>query len=248
MDVENPVVALCVRGMQAEAAGRAEEARRLFVRAWESAGDDYDACVAAHYLARQQSSPQETLRWNRECLERADRVGDGRVAGFYASLYLNMAKSYGELGDGGLAHAHYVRAAAHVDAVPEGQYRDWMRFAIAEGLHEEADAEVESPAGGADGPLDALVTSWCGRAELKALGLVLPAHLGNLGTAADRERLVLVLRMVHAGRWLPEGEQALLERAIRVLEPEGHQASAPGAQRGGGAAVSNAFDGEPAEG
>ncbi|MEU8887396.1 hypothetical protein [Streptomyces sp. NPDC048442] len=219
--MENPVVLLCVRGMQAEAEGRADEAGRLFVRAWESAGDDYDACVAAHYLARQQSSPEETLRWNRECLERADRVGDARVAGFYASLHLNMAKSYGELGDGGLAHEHCARAAAHVDTVPEGEYRDWMRFAIAEGLRSEAAAAAEtdagSPAGGAGGPLDELVTLWCARAELKALGLVLPAHLGNLGTAADRERLVLVLRMVHAGRWLPEGEQMLLERAIGVL-------------------------------
>ncbi|MFI0977981.1 hypothetical protein ACH4SP_13400 [Streptomyces sp. NPDC021093] len=217
MDVENPVVALCMRGMRAEAEGRADEARRLFVRAWESAGDDYDACVAAHYLARQQSSPEETLRWNRECLDRADRVGDGRVAGFYASLHLNMAKSYGELADGGPSHEHYVRAAEHIDAVPEGQYRDWMRFAIAEGLR----AEAEGPAGGegsAGSPLSELVTLWCARAELKALGLVLPAHLGNLGTAADRERLVLVLRMVHAGRWLPEGEQVLLERAMGELE------------------------------
>ncbi|RGC68468.1 hypothetical protein C5N14_13190 [Micromonospora sp. MW-13] len=33
--------------------------------------DDYDACVAAHYLARQQDDPEEILRWNQEALRHA---------------------------------------------------------------------------------------------------------------------------------------------------------------------------------
>ncbi|MCX5200026.1 hypothetical protein OG897_00910 [Streptomyces sp. NBC_00237] len=210
MDAENPVVALCARGMRAEADGRADEARRLFEQAWGSAVDDYDACVAAHYLARQQPSPEKTLRWNRACLERADLVGDARVAGFYPSLHLNMAKSYGDLGDRDRAREHWEQAAAHIDAVPAGPYGDWVRFAIREGLRE----------GAADtgGVLADLVARWCARAELKALGLVLPAYVGDLGSAADRERLVSALRMVHAGRWLPEEEQGLLGRELAERE------------------------------
>jgi len=48
MDPENPVVRLCVKGMQAESEGRAEAARALFRQAWDARGDDYEACVAAH--------------------------------------------------------------------------------------------------------------------------------------------------------------------------------------------------------
>nr|BFF02017.1 hypothetical protein GCM10020241_36920 [Streptoalloteichus tenebrarius] len=42
MDPDNPVVRLCVQGMQAEAEGRDADARDLFQRAWETAGDDYE--------------------------------------------------------------------------------------------------------------------------------------------------------------------------------------------------------------
>lgn len=53
-DPENVVVRLCAQGMQAEAEGRDAQARDLFLQAWEAAEDDYDACIAAHYLARHQ--------------------------------------------------------------------------------------------------------------------------------------------------------------------------------------------------
>ncbi|MGO4418780.1 hypothetical protein AB4Z54_08470 [Streptomyces sp. MCAF7] len=94
MDPDNPIVRLCVQGMTAEAEGRGDDARALFQRAWDTAADDYEACVAAHYLARHQPTPEETLRWNQECLDRADAVGDDRVRGFYASLHLNMGQAY----------------------------------------------------------------------------------------------------------------------------------------------------------
>jgi len=45
MDVDNPVVTLCVRGMEQEGAGRPEQARELFEQAWESSADDYERCV-----------------------------------------------------------------------------------------------------------------------------------------------------------------------------------------------------------
>jgi hypothetical protein len=51
------------------------------MQAWEKRKDDYDACVAAHYVARHQ--------WNQESLDRADAVNAESVQGFYPSLYLN---------------------------------------------------------------------------------------------------------------------------------------------------------------
>ncbi|MFE7312600.1 hypothetical protein ACFU7T_05730 [Streptomyces sp. NPDC057555] len=227
MDPELPVVRLCVAGMQAEAEGRAEAARELFQQAWDGARDDYEACIAAHYLARHQNSAEQTLRWNQECLDRADRVGDARVQGFYPSLYINMGNAHRELGQRAAAHRYFVLAAERAADAPEGQYGDWNRFAIAEGLRETAAAtaaegdEAAAARGGvreeAEGPLRELFARWCGRGDLKALGLTLPAYLGFLGTDEDRVRLRSALHMVHAARWLPDDEQTVLEEAMGAL-------------------------------
>ncbi|MFF9786772.1 hypothetical protein [Streptomyces nigrescens] len=118
-------------------------------------------------------------------------------------------------------------------AAPEGQYGDWNRFAIAAGLRDTAGAredsaregsagEGEAGAGGVprsldeavDGRVRELVSRWCARGELMALGLVLPAYLGYLGTAADRVRLRSALHMVHAARRLPVDEQAEMGAVI----------------------------------
>lgn len=112
IDPENPVVHRCIAGTQAEFQGRGEQARALYLQAWDLATDDYEACIAAHYLARFQDDPAETLRWNREALRRADAVGDERVASFYPSLYLNMGCSHELLGEQAEAQKYYALAAA----------------------------------------------------------------------------------------------------------------------------------------
>lgn len=111
MDLNNPVVKLCVEGTRAEFEGRIEDARTLYMQAWAAARDDYEACVAAHYLARRQESPQARLHWNREALVRAAAVGDERVRSFYPSLYLNMGHAYEALGDLAEARRYYQLAA-----------------------------------------------------------------------------------------------------------------------------------------
>jgi hypothetical protein len=133
MDPNNPVVKLCIAGMQAEGAGDHELARGLFVQAWEVAGDDYEACVAAHYLARHQPNPEETLRWNQESLRLAEAVGDDRVRDFFPSLLLNVGHSYEVLGNIVEARRSYDLAAARVETLPSDQYRNMVRNGIARG-------------------------------------------------------------------------------------------------------------------
>ncbi len=111
MDHNNPVIKLCAEGTRAEFEGRPEDALILFMRAWEASKDDYDACVAAHYVARHQKSPQDTLHWNREALARADAVGDDRVQSFYPSLYVNLGRAYEVLGQDAEARRYYQLAA-----------------------------------------------------------------------------------------------------------------------------------------
>ncbi|GAA2251834.1 hypothetical protein GCM10010232_44910 [Streptomyces amakusaensis] len=212
MNPENPVVRLCARGMRAEAEGRADEAAGLFLRAWEAAEDDYEACVAAHYLARHQATAEETLRWNQECLDRADRVGDERVRPFYPSLHGTMGRAWLDLGDPVRARTHFEAAAARLDDLPPGQYAEWLRLCVARGLR------ATAPETAADEPLRALLERLCARADLDSLGLLLPAYLGGLGRLEDAERLTTALRMLHAERRLPEAEQSALSEAIALRE------------------------------
>lgn len=134
MDPANPVVKLCVEGMQAEGAGRHDDARARFARAWETRTDDWEACIAAHYLARHQPTPEDTLRWNQEALDRADAVTDERVHGFYPSLYLNLAHSHQQLGDVAEARRFYDLAAAASTALPEDRYGAIVRQGIENGM------------------------------------------------------------------------------------------------------------------
>lgn len=137
MDENNPVVKLCAQGMQAEGDGRPEDARELYERAWAESTDDFEATVAAHYLARQQPSAEETFRWNEEALKRAGAAGaagDERIEVFYPSLYLNMGKSHEDLGDLDAARRCYETAAKKAEDLPDDGYRNLVRRGIEGGL------------------------------------------------------------------------------------------------------------------
>ena len=111
MDLNNPVIKLCIAGTEAEFKGQIDEARSLYQQAWAAAQDDFDTCVAAHYVARQQNNPAEKLRWNQIALDCANAVADNRVHKFYPSLYLNMGHSFEMLGNLDQAQHYYDLAA-----------------------------------------------------------------------------------------------------------------------------------------
>jgi len=134
MDPANPVVKLCAEGMQAECEGRGADAHALFLRAWQTCSDDYEACIAAHFVARYQEEPDAMLRWNREALERANAVRDARVYDFYPSLYLNLGKSHEELGSRAGARRCYRLASDLAAALAADSYGETVRAASAAGL------------------------------------------------------------------------------------------------------------------
>jgi hypothetical protein len=131
MDPTNPVVALCIEGMRAEGERRYDAARALFEKAWDARIDDYDACVAAHYVARHQESDAASLRWNQEALDRAGAVADERVGDFYPSLHLNLGFSHEKLGQLTEARRHYDLAEECVSRLPDGPYGDLVRDGVA---------------------------------------------------------------------------------------------------------------------
>ena len=128
VDQMNPVVRLCAEGMAAE--GRPAEARRLFEQAWAARRDDYDAAVAAHFLARHQPTPAERLHWNTLAVRHAEEVADGRAAELLASLYLNLGDAHANVGDAVAAASAARQAAAYLAALPPGGYREFVAFGI----------------------------------------------------------------------------------------------------------------------
>jgi hypothetical protein len=85
------VIQLCLQG-SAEF-GRLDAARSLYRQAWETRRDDYEACVAAHYLARCQEDPATALYWNQAALAHAEAAGDERVHSFFP-LSINLGHSH----------------------------------------------------------------------------------------------------------------------------------------------------------
>jgi tetratricopeptide (TPR) repeat protein len=108
---ESEVQRLCVLGTRAEYAGQPEEAAEYYRQAWRAARDDYEACLAAHYVARIQDSPEMTLHWNEIALARAESSRDERLQLFYPSLYVNLGRSYELLGHMRQAEEFYRRAS-----------------------------------------------------------------------------------------------------------------------------------------
>ena len=128
-DPANPVIALCAAGMAAE--GVPAEARALFEQAWAARRDDYDAAIAAHYLARHQPTPAATLHWNALAVTHFERIPDERGQEIGASLYLNLTDSLLAAGRQAEAQAAAARAAQHVETLPPDGYRQMIERAIA---------------------------------------------------------------------------------------------------------------------
>ncbi|MCB0280393.1 MAG: NAD(+)--rifampin ADP-ribosyltransferase [Calditrichaeota bacterium] len=93
----NHIVQLCIQGMEMEEQGKVEEARRLFLQAWEEGRADLEKFLAAHYLARQQTIVSDQLKWLETALEFALKIDDHGLQSAYPSLYLSIAACYEDL-------------------------------------------------------------------------------------------------------------------------------------------------------
>jgi rifampin ADP-ribosylating transferase len=99
----NPVVKLCLQGMNMEDTGNAEDAHKLFLQAWNEATNNFEKFLAAHYVARHQKTVSDKLNWLETTLRFALKVNDNTVKSAFPALYFNIAKCYGDLNEPGKA-------------------------------------------------------------------------------------------------------------------------------------------------
>ena len=144
MDPNNAVVRLCAQGMEEEGRGNSTEATKLFAQAWTQSTNDFERCIAAHYVARHQPTTELSLRWNQEALDCAKRVAGESVAGFLPSLYLNLGKSHEDLDNDDEARRLYECATENLASVPAGAYRDIVQDGITRGLQRVGNSQNSS--------------------------------------------------------------------------------------------------------
>lgn len=95
----NPIVKLCLQGMDMEQKGMPEEALKLFLQGWNEAATDFDRFLTAHYIARNQKDASDNLKWLEIALQFALKTSNESAKSALASLHFNIAKCYDDLGD-----------------------------------------------------------------------------------------------------------------------------------------------------
>lgn len=147
-DPENKINKLCAQGMEQEGEGNTVQAMELFTRAWNEATTPQEQFIAAHYVARHQTSIagklhwDETalkLHWDETALNIALEIGDNEVKQSLPSLYLNVAKGYEDTHNYALAEQYYKQALAHTQYLPDDGYGNLVRMGINNGLQRVAE-------------------------------------------------------------------------------------------------------------
>lgn len=131
-DPANNIVRLCARGMDLE--GNPEAAYPLFLQAWREASDDMERFVAAHYMARQQKSVAEKLKWDERALHYALKEGGEHMRAGLPSLYLNIARCHEDLEAYADAGKYYKLAWSAADDLPDDGYGRMIRSGIRNGM------------------------------------------------------------------------------------------------------------------
>jgi tetratricopeptide (TPR) repeat protein len=210
-DPNNKIVQLCVQGMNAEFEGDMAKAQTFFQEAWDSSSNDFERFTSAHYLARNQQSPFENLKWNLIALEHAGAIKDNDAKTHYPSLLLNVARSYEILENNEKALEYFQMAAGSADSLPVSPYGETIRSGINAGLKRLGQKTNVSDT------ITNLIHGWCENKDLKSLALVLPAYVGYLGTREDINKLLSAFSFLFATKGLKAEEQSKVEQIIDEL-------------------------------
>lgn len=98
-DPKNKIIKLCMLGMGMEAKGNSKEGSKLFLQAFNEAENDFEKFIAAYHIGKYEKDILDRLKWMETSLEYGIKSNDDSVKSAFATIYLNIAKSYEELGD-----------------------------------------------------------------------------------------------------------------------------------------------------
>jgi hypothetical protein len=133
-DTENNIVKLCGSGMQLEGEGKPAEAANLFQQAWTEASTPTEKFIAAHYVARHQTSVADKLSWDEIALSQALQINGEVIKSVYPSLYLNIAKCYEDMNDLDNANKNYQLALTFVSFLANDGYGNMIQSGIRQGI------------------------------------------------------------------------------------------------------------------
>jgi hypothetical protein len=94
----NQIVQLCIQGMAMEEKGLLEEARMIFLQAWENASENLEKFISAYYLSRHQPDVADRLHWLKTAVALALQINIELVESAFPVLYSEMATCYEDLG------------------------------------------------------------------------------------------------------------------------------------------------------
>ena len=115
----NPIIKLCLQGMDMEGKDKPEEAGRLFLQAWNEAANDFEKYIAAYYVARHQKKIPDKLKWFETALQFALKINNDTIRSAFPSLYSNIAKCYEDLNDPANAKKNQESAALFRDKLSD---------------------------------------------------------------------------------------------------------------------------------
>lgn len=211
-DPANKVVQLCSEGMNAEFQGKLVESEALFNQAWESASDNFESFIAAHYKARRSKSLEDKLKWNLESYHLANTIEGNGMKKYMPSLCLNVGKSYEDLGQINEAVQYYQSGMDYSESLAENAYGSMIKSGLTEGLKRTGVSINQNPV------LKDLIDKWCEQRNLKALSFILPSYVSNLGSMLDKSRISSALSYLSAAQCLNDEEQQIVEKLILDLQ------------------------------
>ena len=133
-DQNNKIILLCAEGMLKESEGKHQEASQLFMYAWEKSENNFEKFISAHYVARQQKTIEDKLKWDEISLDLALKIDDKNTRQSYPSLYLNVAKCHEDLNNKSEALKHYELAATYAEKIPDDGYGNKIKDGINAGI------------------------------------------------------------------------------------------------------------------
>lgn len=116
---QNEIVRFCIQGMRLEEDGHVEEARMMFLRAWNEATDDHERFLAAYHVSRQEKDPAAELKWLEVALQLASQVHDASVRAAFPLLHSRMAKCHESLNDLDAVRRHRELATSFEKEPPD---------------------------------------------------------------------------------------------------------------------------------